>query len=118
MTRQKIGKIDTIDYDSKNNLRRMSCVSRGSDGHAFMTGVFDGHAGPHCAQAVAERLFYYTYFANCSNDEIKTMLDKYHKKRPLPLFGIRYFLSISISDTGEKWLILRVIYAELSTSLM
>ena len=75
----------------------MSCVSRGSDGHAFMTGVFDGHAGPHCAQAVAERLFYYTYFANCSNDEIKTMLDKYHKKRPLPLFGIRYFLSISIS---------------------
>ena len=74
----------------------MSCVSRGSDGHAFMTGVFDGHAGPHCAQAVAERLFYYTYFANCSNDEIKTMLDKYHKKRPLPLFGIRYFLSISI----------------------
>ena len=48
----------------------MSCVSRGSDGHAFMTGVFDGHAGPHCAQAVAERLFYYTYFANCSNDEI------------------------------------------------
>jgi len=64
--------------------RRMSCVSRGGDGHAFMTGVFDGHAGPHCAQAVAERLFYYTYFANCSNDEIKTMLDKYHKKRPLP----------------------------------
>ena len=96
----------------------MSCVSRGSDGHAFMTGVFDGHAGPHCAQAVAERLFYYTYFANCSNDEIKTMLDKYHKKRPLPLFGIRYFLSIGIADTGEKWLILGVIHAELSTSLM
>ena len=99
MTRQKIGKIIKIfNVSLKLNLRRMSCVSRGADGHAFMTGVFDGHAGPHCAQAIAERLFYYTYFANCSNDEIKTMLDKYHTKRPLPLFGIRYFLLISTFD--------------------
>lgn len=65
--------------------RRMSCIARYSGGkHAFMTGVFDGHAGPHCAQAVSERLFYYAYFSNCSNDEIQKMLDKYYSKKPLP----------------------------------
>lgn len=65
--------------------RRMSCIARYSEGkHAFMTGVFDGHAGPHCAQAVSERLFYYAYFSNCSNDEIRKMLEKYYSNKPLP----------------------------------
>ena len=68
----------------------MSCIARYSEGkHAFMTGVFDGHAGPHCAQAVSERLFYYAYFSNCSNDEIRKMLEKYYSNKPLPLLGIR-----------------------------
>ena len=34
------------------SYRRTTCVSRGPDGAAFMTGVFDGHAGPYNAQAV------------------------------------------------------------------
>jgi len=64
--------------------RRTTCVSRGPDGAAFMTGVFDGHAGPYNAQAVSERLFYYIYMANCTDEEIRVLLDRYKNRQPLP----------------------------------
>ena len=53
-----------------------------------MCGVFDGHAGPFCAQLVSERLFYYLHFAKLSNAEIEKMLQLYYTKKPLPLHGM------------------------------
>ena len=41
------------------SYRRTTCVSRGPDGAAFMTGVFDGHAGPYNAQAVRKDFIFF-----------------------------------------------------------
>ena len=37
---------------------------------------------------MSERLFYYVYFANCTDEEIQSLLNKYYAKEPLPLLGI------------------------------
>ena len=69
-------------------LRRATCLSRNGSNYSLMCGVFDGHAGPHCAQLISERLFYYLHFANLANSEIERLLDLYYSKKPLPLLGI------------------------------
>ena len=52
----------------------------------FISVVFDCNL--NSAQAVSERLFYYVYFANCTDEEIQSLLNKYYAKEPLPLLGI------------------------------
>lgn len=64
--------------------RRSLCQSRSANGHSIMSGVFDGHAGPWCAQLASERLFYYIHLACLSNEDIEKMLDLYYSNKPLP----------------------------------
>lgn len=64
--------------------RRSLCQSRVGNTHSIMSGVFDGHAGPYCAQLVSERLFYYIHLACLPNADIEKMLDLYFSNKPLP----------------------------------
>ena len=48
MIRLKTGsQIVNFELNKISHFRRMSCVARGVEGNSFLTGVFDGHAGPY-----------------------------------------------------------------------
>lgn len=70
--------------NSPTEDRRATCLSHSGSSYSLMCGVFDGHAGPNCAQLLSERLFYYLHFATLPNSEIEKMLERYYNKRPLP----------------------------------
>lgn len=92
--------------NSPTEDRRATCLSRSGTNVSLMCGVFDGHAGPYCAQLVSERLFYYLHFANLSNSEIEKMLHLYYTKKPLPsnpnFFRTSNEPSLSVSYANSK----------------
>ncbi|XP_078139891.1 pyruvate dehydrogenase [acetyl-transferring]-phosphatase 1, mitochondrial [Centroberyx gerrardi] len=62
--------------------RRSSATCLPGDGLLF--GVFDGHAGPACAQAVSQRLFYYIAVATLSLRTLAELEQAVEEERAVP----------------------------------
>ncbi|KAJ8400454.1 hypothetical protein AAFF_G00395780 [Aldrovandia affinis] len=65
-----------------NEDRRSAATCLQTKGMMF--GVFDGHGGYACAQAVSERLLYYVAVALMSRKSLEDLEDAMEKQRPVP----------------------------------
>ncbi|KAK5928144.1 hypothetical protein CgunFtcFv8_013230 [Champsocephalus gunnari] len=68
--------------NTPNEDRRSSATCLQSKGMLF--GVFDGHGGWACAQAVSERLLYYAAVAMMSKQSLEELENCMENERPLP----------------------------------
>ena len=73
-------------------------VARILSNNASMFGIFDGHAGPACAQAVSERLFDYIAVSLLSEKELEQFNHDLREGKPNPLMQLYNFKDHYYSD--------------------
>ncbi|ELU02670.1 hypothetical protein CAPTEDRAFT_174406 [Capitella teleta] len=99
-----VGAFESNQVASNNPIEDRRAVGRLTNSGATLYGIFDGHGGPSCAQAVSERLLDYISVALLSPEELEQFSHTMRSDVPMELIEHMSFMNAYSSPTlTSRW---------------